>query len=73
MFIDRLKSSNSPRQIDHPKYTTLAMSTITLDGTFQNYFKDSFIEDVICEKCSSVRSEVIKTTFTVCLTLKAPT
>ena len=51
-----LNISNSPRQIDHPEYTTLEMSTITMDDTFHNYFKDSFIEDVICENCSSVES-----------------
>ena len=43
MYIDGLNSSNSPRQIDHPKYTTLATDTITLDDIFQNYFKDSFL------------------------------
>ena len=46
------------------------MSTITLDETFHNYFKDLFIEYVICENCSSVSSEKIKATFTVCSTLK---
>ena len=29
MYIDGLNSSNSPRQIDHPKYTTLATDNIT--------------------------------------------
>ena len=41
------------------------MFIITLDEIFHNYFKDSFIEDVICEKVSSVESETGKTTFTV--------
>ena len=48
------------------------MSTITLDYIFQNYFKDSFIEDIICENFSSVRSEARKTTFNMCQTLKEP-
>ena len=44
--IDGLNSSNSPRKIYHSKYITLEMITITLDDIFQNYFKDSFIEDL---------------------------
>ena len=48
------------------------MSNITLDEIFQNYFKDSFIENVTCETCSSIRSEVRKIKFTVCLSLKSP-
>ena len=70
--IDGLKISNSPRKIDHPKYTALEMSTIILGDIFQNYFKDSFIEYVICENCSYVISEVINTKFTMCQNLKEP-
>ena len=58
--LDGLKFSNSPRQIDNTKYTTLATGTIMLDGIFHNYFKDSSFEDVICENCSAVSSEAIK-------------
>ena len=56
MSIDGLNGSNLQSHIDHPKYTTLAKSTITLDDVFQHYFKKSFIEDGICEDCSSVQS-----------------
>ena len=60
-----LNISNSARQIDHPKYTTLEKDTIVLDDIFHNYSKESLFEDVICENCSSVISETIKATFTV--------
>ena len=46
------------------------MSTITMDDTFHNYFKDLFIEYIICENCSLVISNMIKPTFTVRRTLK---
>ena len=47
------------------------MSTITLDDTFQNYFKDSFIKYVLCEIFSSVEYQTIITAFTVCRNLQA--
>ena len=52
MFLDGLNSSNSPSKIYHPKYTKLATNTIILDDIFQNYFKESLFEDIICENCS---------------------
>ena len=39
MYLDGLHISNSPRQIDHPKFITLAKYTIVLYEIFQNYFK----------------------------------
>ena len=54
--LNGLNSSNIPRQIDHPKYTTLATDTINLDDIFKYYFKGSLFEDVICENYSSVSS-----------------
>ena len=60
-----LNSSNLSRQIDDPKYTTLATDTIRLNEILQNYFKESFFEEVIYKNCSSVSSETIKATFTV--------
>ena len=65
MFTEGLPTSNSPRQIDHPKCTTLTKGTVVLDEMLQNYFKDSLLHDVICENCSSGGSESIKSTFTV--------
>ena len=73
MSLDGLNSSNSPSEIDHPKYTTLATDTITLNNTFQKYFKESFFANVIYECFSSVSSQTRKTTFTVCSHLKEPT
>ena len=70
MSIDGLNISNSPIKIHHPKYTTLATDTIMLDDIFQNYFKKSFFEHVTREKFSSVSSETIKSTFTVCRNFK---
>ena len=70
MSIDGLKSPNSWRKIDYPEYTTLAKNTITLDDILQNCFKKSFVGGVLCENCSSVESETIKTTFTMCINLK---
>ena len=63
--LDGINSSNSPRQTDYPKYTTLATDTIALNDTFQNYFKESFFGDVICENCCSVSSETRQATFTL--------
>ena len=72
MSLDGLHTSNSPRQIDHPKCTILEKDTIVLDDIFHNYSKESLFEDVICENCSSGSSEPIKETFTVCRNLKEP-
>ena len=72
MSLDGLNSSNSPSKIDHPKYKTLATDTITIDGIFQNYFKESLFEDVTCENCHSVSSETKKIIFTVCRNFKEP-
>ena len=57
MFLDVLPTSNSPRQIDHPEFNTLTKDTVVLDVMLQNYFKDSFLDDVICENCSLDGSE----------------
>ena len=65
MIIEVLPSSDSPRQIDHPKCTILTKDTVVLDVMLQNYFKNSFLDDVICENCSSGGSESIKSTLTV--------
>ena len=70
MSLDGLNRNNSPRKIDHLKYKTLETDTITPDYIFHNYFKESFFEDVICEKISSVSSETGKATFTVYRNLK---
>ena len=60
MSLDGLNSPNSPRKIDHPKYTGLSKKAIKLDEILQNYFKKTLIEDVICENCSLVNSETKK-------------
>ena len=52
-----LPTSNPPRQMDHPKCTILTKDTVVLDVILQKYFKDSFLDDVICENCSSGGSE----------------
>ena len=72
MVIEGLPTSDLPRQIDHQKCTTLTKDTVVFDVILQNYFKDSFLEDVICENCSSGGSESIKSTFTVSRYLKEP-
>ena len=36
----------------------------------QNYFKDSLLDDVICENCSLGGSESMKSTFTMSIYLK---
>ena len=41
-----------------------------MDGTFYNYSKDLFIEDIIYENGSSIDFETINTTFTVYHTFK---
>ena len=53
MFLEGLPTSNSSRQIDHPKCTTLTKGTVVLDEMLQNYFNDSLLHNVICENCSS--------------------
>ena len=70
MVIEVLPSSDSPSQIDHPKCTILTKYTVVLYVMLQNYFKDSFLDDVLCENCSSGGSESIKSTFTVSIYLK---
>ena len=62
MSLDGLHTSNSPRQIDHPKCTILENYTVVLDVIFQNYFQESLLEGVICEIVSSGSSESIKST-----------
>ena len=71
-FLEGLPTSNSPRQIYHPKCTTLTKDTVVLDVMLQNYFKDSFLDDVICENCSSGGSESIKSTLSVSRYIKEP-
>ena len=72
MILEGLPTSDLPRQIDHPKCTISTKDTVVLDVMLQNYFKDSFLDDVICEDCSSGGSESIKSTFTVSIYLKEP-
>ena len=73
MTIYGLKSPNSKIQIYHSKYKTFAINTITLDDVFQHYFKKLFVEDVICEPCSSIKYETRRTTFTMIGNLIEPT
>ena len=70
MSIDGLHTSNSPRQVDHPRCIIMANDTVVLDVIFQNYFQESLLKDVVCENCSSGSSESIKSTFTVSIYLK---
>ena len=70
MFLEGLPTSNSTMQIDHTKYTILTKGTVVLDVMLQNYFKDSLLDDVICENCLSGGSESIESTFTVSRYLK---
>ena len=72
IILEGLPTSNSIRQIDHPKCTTLTKGTVFLDVMIQNYFKDSLLDDVICGNCSSGGSESIKSRFTVSIYLKKP-
>ena len=57
MSLDGLHTPNPPRKIDHTRYKILAKDTIVLDGIFRNYFKESLLEDVIYDNCSSCSSE----------------
>ena len=43
-----------------------------MDVIFQNYFKESLFDDIICEFFSSSSSESIKSTFAVSTSLKEP-
>ena len=72
MFLEGLPTSNSPRKIDNPECTILTKVTVVMDVILQKYFKDSFLDDVICEIFSSGGSESIKSTFTVSRYLKKP-
>ena len=72
MFLDGLSTSNSSRQIDHPKYTSIKKDTVILDQIFHNYFNDSLLHDVIFEICSSLGSASIKSIFTVSRHIKEP-
>ena len=72
MILEGLPTSDSSRKIDHPKYTSLTNDTVVLDVMLHNYFKDSFLDDVICENCSSGGPESIKSSFTVSRYLKKP-
>ena len=51
MLLGVLPNSNSSRRIDHPKYTTLTKYNVVLDVLLHNYFKDSFLDNVIRENC----------------------
>ena len=72
MSLEELPTSNSPRQIYHPKLTILTKDTIVLDVILHKYFKNLFLDEVICENCSSSGSESIKSTFTLSIYLKNP-
>ena len=72
MFLEGLPTSNSYRQIDHPKCTIITKGTVVLDVMLQNYFKDSLLNDVICEKKLSDSYESIKSTFTVSRNIQEP-
>ena len=72
MFHEGLPTSNSSRQIDHPKCTTLTKVTVVLNVMLQNYFKDLLLDDVICAIFSSGSSESTKSTFTVSRYIKEP-
>ena len=72
MSLEGLPTSNLPSKIDHPKCTILTKNTVALDVILQKYFKDSFLDDVICDFFSSGGSESMKSTFTVSIYLKKP-
>ena len=72
MYLERLPTSNSPGQINHPKCTILVNDTVFLDVILHNYFQESWLGDVICENISSGGSESIKSKFTVSRYLKEP-
>ena len=62
MSLEGLPASNSPRKMDHPKCTIFTKDTVVLDVILQKCFKNHFLNDVICEKCSSGGSKSIKST-----------
>ena len=70
MSLDGLHTSDSPRKTDNSKCTILAKETVVLGAIFQNYFKESLFEDIICEMFSPGSSESIKSTFTMSRNLK---
>ena len=72
VYLDGLHTYNLPRRIYHPKCTVLKNDTVVLDVIFHHYFQESLLEDFICENCSSVNSESIKSTFNVSIYLKEP-
>ena len=72
MIIEGYPNYDLYRQIDHPTCTILKKETVVFDVMLQNYFKYSFLDDVICELFSSGGSESIKSTFTVSIYLKKP-
>ena len=65
MFLEGLPTSNKSRKIDHPKYTSIKKVTVVLYQILHNSFNDSLLHDVICENCSSLGFESIKSTLTV--------
>ena len=72
MYLEGLPTYNSLSYIDHTRCTILKKDSVVLDFILQKYFKFSFLEDVICENCSSYGSESIKSTFTVSIYLNKP-
>ena len=72
MDLEGFPTSNSPRQIDNPKCTILTKDTVVLDVVVQNYFKDSFLDNIICENCSSGGYESTKSPLPVSINLKKP-
>ena len=57
MSLEGLHTSNTPMQIDHQKFTKLTKDTVVLDVILHKYFNKLFLDDGICEKCSSGGSE----------------
>ena len=47
MYLYGLRNSNLPRQIYHKNCTILENDTLVSDVIFENYFQESFLEDVI--------------------------
>ena len=72
MYLEAFPTSNLPRKIYQPKCTILTKDAVVLDVILQKYFKDSFLDDVICEFFSSGGSESINSTLTVSIYLKNP-
>ena len=72
VYIEGSPTYNLPRKMYHPKCTILTKDTAVLDVILQIYFKESFLEDVICNSFSSGGSKSIKLTFAVSKYLKKP-